>query len=94
LTLVAQQSALKTGVLARAMASGNAVAVFARSSSGLSGWPGPTDPPLPRRHQQVFPLRHQRNGTGAMAVTAAGPVSGRKPDVRHRPADPDTQWAC
>ena len=32
--LVPQQSALKTGVLAPAMASGNAAAVFARSSSG------------------------------------------------------------
>jgi hypothetical protein len=26
-----------------------------------------------------------------MAVTAAGPVSGRKPELGHRPADRDTQ---
>jgi hypothetical protein len=36
LMLAPQQPALKTGVLAPAVASGNAVAVFARSSSGLS----------------------------------------------------------
>jgi hypothetical protein len=90
--LVPQQSALKTGVLAPAMASGSTVAVFAGSSSGLSGWPGPRDPPPPPRwHQEAFPLRRHRNGTGAMAVTAAGPVSGRRPEARHRPADRDTR---
>lgn len=89
--LVPQQSGPKTGVLAPAMASGNPAAVFARPSSGLSGWPGPKDPPSPpRRHQEAFPLWRQRRGTGAIAVTATGPVSGRKPEVRHRPADRDT----
>jgi hypothetical protein len=88
--LVPQQSAPKTGVWAPAMASGNPVAVFARPSSGLSGRPGPRDPSPPRRHREAFPFRRQRRGTGAMAVTAAGPVSGRKPEVRHRPGDRDT----
>jgi hypothetical protein len=90
LMLVPQQSAPKTGVLAPAMASGNPAAVFARPSSGLSAWPGPRDPSPPRRHGEAFPCRRQRHGTGAMAVTAAGPVSGRKPEVRHRPGDRDT----
>lgn len=89
--LVLQQSALKTGVLALAMASGHVVAVFAGSSPGLPGWPGPTDLPPPlRRHQAAFPLRRQRHGAGVMAVTAAGSVSGRKPEARHRPGDRDT----
>jgi hypothetical protein len=90
LILVLQQSALKTGVLALAMASGHAVAVFAGSAPGLPGWPGPKDlPPPPRRHQAAFQLRRQRHSVGAMAVTA-GSVSGWKPDVRHRPGDRDT----
>jgi hypothetical protein len=91
LILVLQQSALKMGVLALPMTSGHAVAVFAGSSSGLPGWPRPKDlPPPPRRHRAAFPLRHQRHGTGAMAVTAAGPVNVRKPEVRHRPGDRGT----
>ncbi len=86
--LVLQQSALTTGVLA----SGHAVAVFAGSSSGLVGWPGPKDPlPPPRWHRAAFPPQRQRHGTGAMAVTAAGSVSGRKPEVRHRPGDRATR---
>jgi hypothetical protein len=89
--LILQQSARTTGVLAPAMASGHAVAAFAGSSPGLAGWPGPKDPPPLRRHQAAFPLRRRRHGTGAMAVTAAGSVSGRKPEVRHRPGDRDTR---
>jgi hypothetical protein len=89
LILALRQSALKMGVLALAMASGHAVAVVAGSSSGLPGWPGPKDPPPPRRHQAGFPLRRQRHGTGALAVTAAGSVSGREPEARHRPGDRD-----
>jgi hypothetical protein len=92
LILVLQQSALKTGVLALAMASGHAVAVFAGSSSGLPDWPGPENPPPRplRRHQAAFPLRRQRHGTGALTVTAAGSPSGRKAEARHRPGDRDT----
>jgi hypothetical protein len=57
-----------------------------------SGWPGPNDPlPPQRRHQAASPLRRQRHGTGAMAVTAAGPVSGRKPKLRHRRGDRDAE---
>jgi hypothetical protein len=91
LILVLHQSALKTGVLALAMASGHAVAVFAGSSSGRPDWPGPKDPPPPlKRHQAAFPLRRQRHGTGALTVTAAGSPSGRKAEARHRPGDRDT----
>ena len=89
--LVPQQSALMTGVLALAMASGHTVAVVAGSFPGLPGWPGPKDLPPPlRRQQAAFPLRRQHHGTGAMMVTTAGSVSCRKPEARHGPGDRDT----
>jgi hypothetical protein len=75
--LVLQQSALKTGVLAPAVASS------CRS--------GPKDPPPPRRHQATAsPLRHRRREVDAMVVTSAGPAGGRKAVVRYRAGRRDT----
>ena len=69
--LVLQQPALKTGILAPAIASS------CRS--------GPKDPPPPRRLQATAsPLRHRRHDIDAMVVTPAGPAGGRKAIVRHR----------
>jgi len=57
--LVLQQSALKTGILAPAIASS------CRS--------GPKDPPPPRRLQATAsPLRHRRHDVDAMVTTPAG----------------------
>src|SRR5271157_2489419 len=75
LMLVLQQSARKTGVLASAIVS--------------SGRSGPKDPPPQRWHQATAsPLR--RHEAGAMAVTPAGPASGRKAIVRHWAGHRDT----
>jgi hypothetical protein len=81
--LVLQQPALKTGVLPRAIAS--------------SCWPGPKDPPPPRRHQATAsPLRCQDHDAGAMVVTSArtppaagSRKSGTGPDTGapHEPGD-------
>jgi hypothetical protein len=75
--LVLQQPALKTGVLARAIASS------CRS--------GRKDPPPRRRHQATAsPLRHRRHDVDAMVVTLAGPAGGRKAIVKDRAGYRDT----
>ena len=80
--LVPQQAALKTGVLAPAVASGNAVAALARSSK---------DPPPPKRyHLAASPPGRRCHDAGALVVTPAGPVNGRRPKVRHRAGNRDT----
>jgi hypothetical protein len=75
--LVLQQSALKKGVLARAIASS------CRS--------GRKDPSPRRRHQATAsPLRHQRHDIDAMVVTLAGPAGGQKAIVKDRAGYGDT----
>jgi hypothetical protein len=75
--LVLQQPALKTGVLARAIAS--------------SCWSRRKDPPPRRRHQATAaPLRHRRHDVDAVVVTLAGPAGGQEAIVKDRAGYRDT----